>query len=136
MRASPPALRATAAKSLFETTYQLQSKSTEIPKEQLLQVQELSWRGMVRTSENFYSKVRQKTAAKWEVKIPKGKLFYGVPTFPQLSTVLFLSLHTTVPSLGLSCSNYLWVILPSGELMEVGEKPQHPPLFLMLKDYF
>lgn len=46
---------------------------------------------MARTSENFYSKVYQNPAAKW-VKIPEGKLFYGVPTSPQLSTVLFLSL--------------------------------------------
>lgn len=81
---------------------------------------------MVRTSENFYSKVHQKTAAKCEVKIPRGKIFYGVPTSPQLSTVLFLSLYTIVSSLGLSCSNHLWVILQSGELKQEGKKPQHP----------
>lgn len=73
--------------------------------------------------------MHQNPAVKWEAKIPGGKLFYGVPTSPQLSSVLFLSLHITVLSLDLSCCNHLWVILQSGELMQVEKKPHHlsPP---------
>lgn len=80
--------------------------------------------------------MHQNPAVKWEAKIPGGKLFYGVPTSPQLSSVLFLSLHITVLSLDLSCCNHLWVILQSGELMQVEKNPTTSPLLLMLKDYF